>query len=106
MSDEPKVIQGHVGYSPDYCATPKARAEERIRLASMVGHSDQTAHDTLEVVAENERLKARVSELEDHIRLREADDDIARSYGRNTDAVRIAKEIRDRRGEEWEGAEV
>jgi hypothetical protein len=53
---------------------------------------------------ENASLKARISELEDTIDLTEAEDLIASSYGRNTDACAVAKEIHTRRGSNWTGA--
>lgn len=52
------------------------------------------------------RLRERVSELEDTLRLYLADAHIDTSYGRDSQAVRIASEIRARRGEDWLGAVV
>ena len=49
-------------------------------------------------------LLARISELEDTIDLTEAEDLIASSYGRNTDACVVAEEIHWRRGSNWTGA--
>lgn len=51
-------------------------------------------------------LAARVSELEDTIRLRSVEADISFSYGRNAEAGRIEAEIRSRRGDDWPGATV
>jgi hypothetical protein len=52
------------------------------------------------------RLRTRVAELEDTIRLSVADEAVGRSYGRNALAVAVSAEIHGRRGQEWNGAEV
>jgi hypothetical protein len=57
-------------------------------------------------VATVDTLQARIDELEDSIRLDEAEADIAQSYGRNTSAVRVAAQIQARRGKDWSGAVV
>ncbi len=51
-------------------------------------------------------LESRVSELEDSYRLAIYDNDVFTSYGRNTEASRLAAEIRARRGEDWTGANL
>jgi hypothetical protein len=56
-----------------------------------------------EALVEMTRLRERVRELEDSIRLDDAERDVAMSYGRNKEAEAIAQEIRSRRGEEWPG---
>ncbi len=56
------------------------------------------------VIVELTRLRELVSELEDTIALDKADAYIAHSYGRDAEAVRVAQEIRSRRGEDWRGA--
>jgi len=57
-------------------------------------------------VATVDALQARIEELEDWIELERAEVDISQSYGRNTEAVRIASKIRARRGEDWSGVVV
>lgn len=56
------------------------------------------------VLVELDEALARISELEDTIDLTEAEDLIASSYGRNTDACAVADEIHARRGANWTGA--
>jgi CHASE3 domain sensor protein len=55
---------------------------------------------------DNQQKQARIKELEDTIKLQRAEERIAMSYGRNTEAVQIAEEITKRRGQEWRGVEV
>lgn len=51
-------------------------------------------------------LRERVRELEDTIRLREANDDLHRSCGRNERAERTLRTIYARHGYDWSGAVV
>lgn len=53
-----------------------------------------------------ERLQLRVKELEDHILFNAASEAVDRSYGRNDYAHGVWREIADRRGDEWQGADV
>jgi hypothetical protein len=78
-------------------------AELRAALVRVNREADYRIEAGLRVLAESERndARARVSELEDHIRLQCAEADIYSSYGRNTEAGQIADEIRSRRGEDW-----
>lgn len=71
-------------------------------LAALFESLEDAINATATAERERDAAKARVAELEDSIRLRRADDDIARSYGRNTEAGQIAEAIRARRGEDWQ----
>ena len=77
----------------------KELAKARAELAAAIAQRD-------DAVKRAEKAEARISELEDAILLDDADDDIARTCGRNGMAVAVATEIRSRRGKNWEGVTV
>ena len=81
--------------------------EERENARKVFAMHLRRVQDECAVLAERvPALQARVSELVDTIRMRQAEDDVHSSCGRNEGANSVLAEIAQRRGADWSGATV